>query len=147
MSFPRTRPVRPAPPSIARAAASVFVRLAKKTKYVDPTLAERWSEIAGDEIAALCRPGRITGPRQDRTLEVHAPSGAAAAQLQMRAEDLKTRVNAYLGPGAAARIAIRQSQSATPGATAGPASGEAEGALGQALSAFRAAISRRSDEK
>lgn len=143
MTVIRTRPVRPAPPSIARAAADVFARLARQTKYVDPALAERWREIAGDDIAALCRPGRIAGPRQDRTLEVHVPSGAAAAQLQMRAGDLKSRVNAYLGPGAVTRIAIRQA-----GAAAAPARpDEADGALGQALSVFRAAVARRNDGK
>lgn len=139
MTTSRTRPVRAAPPAIARAASGVFAALARKTKYVDPALAERWPDIAGADIAALCRPGRLVGPRQDRTLEVHAASGAAAAQVQMRAGDIKTRVNAYLGPGAVARIAIRQFAPARRSA----ATADGDGRLGQALAAFRAAISRR----
>ncbi len=134
-----TKPVRPAPPKAARFATSVFARLAKRTKYVDPTLAARWTEIAGDEIAALGRPGRMTGPRQNRTLEIRAPSGAAAAQLQMFAETLLARVNAYLGPGAIKRIAIRQASHAPP-PDPEAASG---GSLGAALASFRAAVDRK----
>jgi hypothetical protein len=140
MNFQRTRPVRPAPPKAGRFGVSIIARLAKQTKFVDPALAARWSEIAGEEIATLCRPGRMTGARQDRTLEIRAYSGAAATQLQMLAETLLARVNAYLGPGAVSRIAIRQAQSARPREKA------PDGALDAALSSFRAAVEHKNPQ-
>ncbi len=138
----RTKPARRGPPKIARASASIFATLAKKTKFVDPALADHWPTIAGAEIASLCRPGRITGMRAARTLEVVTPSGAAAAQLQMLADELKSRVNRYLGPNAIAKIAIRQ-------ANRGPAETEiADSApLAQALASFRNAVNRRNGKK
>jgi len=138
----QTRPVIRAAPKAARAGAAVFAALARKTKYAEPSLAENWPSIAGAEIAALCRPGRITGARTGRTLEVRAPSGAAAAALTMRLDDLQTRVNRFLGPGAIARISILQ----TAGAPAPAASsGDEASPLGQALASFRAAVSRKND--
>ena len=57
MQPPRsTRPARSAAPAIARAGASVFADLAKRTKFMDPALAERWPALAGEKIAALARP-------------------------------------------------------------------------------------------
>ena len=80
-----------------------------------------------------------------------APSGAAAAQMQMLADDLKMRVNRYLGPNAVARLAIRQRAGAPARsrAPAGPAPLEAEDAspLGRALSSFRSAVKRRNGGK
>ncbi len=142
----KTRSARRAPPAAGRAAASVFADLAKRTKFVDPALAEHWPTIAGREIAALCRPGRIAGTRAGRTLEVYVPSGAAAAQLQMLSDDLKTRVNRYLGPGAVAKITIKQrAASHTPNPAAGP---KPDGSsLDKALSSFRAAIRTRDGNK
>ena len=109
-------------------------------KFTDPSLADHWPDIAGPEIAALCRPGRITGDRRSgRTLEIHCPSGAAAAQLQMQLDDLKTRVNRYLGPGDVARIAVIQGG----GGPARSASREDESPLGKALASFRAAVANK----
>ncbi|MHA7872758.1 MAG: DciA family protein [Hyphococcus sp.] len=139
----KTRPARRGPPKLSRASAAVFSALVRKTKYADPALAENWPAIAGAAIAARCRPGRVTGGRAGRTLEVFVPSGAAAAELQMRADDLLARVNRYLGPGAVARIAIRQVASAKQKP---PAQGETSSDLGRALASFRAAVSNRDDE-
>jgi hypothetical protein len=151
MTLKSTRPVRRAAPKIGRASASVFSRLLKKTSYAEPGLCDHWPDIAGPDIAALCRPGRLTGRGPGRTLEIHAPSGAAAAQLQMQTEALLARVNRYLGPGAVARIAIVQSAGAALRQTeqsqpAPPLSGD-DTSLGTALSSFRAAISRKNGGK
>ncbi len=151
MTFKTTRPVRRAAPNIGRASASVFSRLLKKTSYADPGLCDHWPNIAGSEIAALCRPGRLTGRGPGRTLEIHTPSGAAAAQLQMQTEALKARVNRYLGPGAVDRITIIQS--AVPAQLpSGQSQPEPQGSpddtpLGSALSSFRAAINRKNGGK
>jgi len=137
---PRTKPVRRGPPQAGRAGAEIFAALAKKTKFADPALSEHWPTIAGAKIAALCRPGRITGMRGARTLEVHAPSGAAAAQLQLLTDDLKIRVNKYLGPNGLARITIRQFAVATPPAPADSAGGPSP--LDEALASFRRSIGK-----
>ncbi len=147
-----TRPVRRAAPSIARTSAAIFAELAKKTKYVDPALAERWPSLAGEKIAGLCRPGRLTGRGQGKTLEVRAPNGAAAAAVQMEADGLIARINAFLGPGAVGRIAVIQSGAAErpaprPSGDAGAAGAGEDGPLGDALASFRAAVKRRNGGK
>jgi len=143
----RTKSARRAAPRLSRASASVFANLAKKTKFADPSLADHWPTIAGKEIAALCRPGRITGPPAGRTLEIVAPSGAAAAQLQMHADALKTRVNCYLGPNGVARIVIRQAARQPAPEPEITAAEDNPSPLGQALSSFRAAVKRRNGGK
>lgn len=147
---PQTKRARRGPPQIARASATVLANLARKTKYVDPALSDHWPTIAGKAIAALCRPGRITGRRggvgkTGRTLEVITPNGAAAAQLQMLADDLKSRVNRYLGPNSVTQIAIRQRNSGP--ASAPPGDEHRETPLSAALTSFRAAVKRKNGEK
>ena len=149
-----TKPARPAAPPLARASSAVFALLARKTKFMDPALAESWPQLAGERLAALCRPGRLTGSRQGgRTLELHVASGAAAAEVQMEADGLLKRVNAYLGPGAVARIAVLQSGGRGPspdGDGPAPVGGAAalqppdSGPLGDALASLQAAARRRS---
>ncbi len=151
-SFQQTRPVRRGPPRAARAAAAVFSRLAQTTRYADPGLAENWPSIAGADIAALGRPGRVLGNGPGRTLEVIVRDGASAAEIQMRTDDIILAVNRYLGPDAVNRIALRQRAGARHGAVMGAAPTRAahDGAdepLSAALSSFRAAISARSRDK
>lgn len=147
----RTRPARRAAPKLSRAGAAVFSALAGKTRFADPQLVAHWPSIAGAEIASLCRPGRIVGMRAGRTLEIVVKSGAEAAEAQMRADDIITRVNGYLGPNSVTRIAVRQISGANPAPEPGArtrAAREEENnsPLGQALSSFRAAVKRRNDE-
>ena len=117
---------------------------------MDPALAERWGALAGDKIAALARPGRMTGQGRGRTLELFVQNGAAAAVVQMERDGLIARLNAYLGPGVVDRIAIIQTgRDPAPAKTEAlpddktPAAGE----LGAALASFRAAIRRREGDK
>jgi hypothetical protein len=140
----KTKPPRPAAPRLARMTANIFAELAKKTKFIDPSLAQSWPALAGERIAALSRPGRITGQGRDKTLEIHVRDGAAAAEVQMEADALIQRLNAFLGPRAIARLAIRQSARAEPAnATAEPSDNSP---LGAALASFRAAVKRRTPE-
>ncbi|GJL93142.1 MAG: hypothetical protein DHS20C04_28010 [Hyphococcus sp.] len=128
----------------------MFSELAKRTKYMDPALAERWSALAGDKIAALARPGRLTGQGRGRTLELYVQNGSAAAAVQMERDGLIARLNAYLGPGVVDRIAVIQTgrDPASPKAKAPNDEGPPEsGELGAALASFRAAIRRRETDK
>ncbi|GJL94204.1 MAG: hypothetical protein DHS20C05_06090 [Hyphococcus sp.] len=149
----KTRAVRRPPPKVARAGANVIAALARKTKFVDPSLADNWPTIAGAKIASLCRPGRLTGKsgaRGGKTLEIFAPSGAAAAQVQMHADELKTRLNRYLGPGSVAEISIKQTAAKLQTTSVNkykPNDQNIDSQLNQALSSFRAAIKRRNGEK
>lgn len=128
-----TRPQRPPPPHLNRYVSSLFADIAARTRFAEPALLERWTEIAGPELAALGRPGRLLGGTRRATLEIIALNGAAAARLQFEAESLRRRVNQFLGPDRVGQITVRQS-------------GTAEAApVESALSRFRASFKARGD--
>lgn len=136
----KTRPARKAAPALAQFSSSLFRDLARKTRFVDPNLAAAWPRIVGEDFAGLCRPGRITGAKSGRTLEVVVPNGAAAARIEFESARIREKVNGFLGPGVIARIAIRQAGGKAPIAR------EDAGHLDSALSRFRASFAaRRSD--
>jgi len=116
---PPTRGTRAAAPSLSRFSSAVLADLARKTRYVDPDIIAIWPKLAGPELSRLCRPGRLSGGREGRTLEVVVPHGAAAASVAFASEDLRRRLNDYFGPNAIARIAIIQA----PRAPGGPKGG------------------------
>jgi hypothetical protein len=68
-----------------------------------------WAEIAGRDIAALCRPVKVSYAQGGfgATLTVLA-SGAAAPLVQMQLPKLKERVNAAYGYAAITRIQVTQ---------------------------------------
>ncbi len=80
----------------------------------------RWDEIAGPEIAAICRPVKISYARGGfgATLTVLA-TGAHAPMVEMQKERLRERVNAIYGYNAISRVRITQT------APAGFAEGQA----------------------
>lgn len=111
---PPTRGARSGPPALSRFSAGVLQSLAAKTRYVDPDLIANWPALAGPEISRLCRPGRLTGGRGGRTLEVVVAHGAAAAAVEFASEELLRRLNAYFGPNGVERIAITRGRAAEP---------------------------------
>lgn len=72
-------------------------------------LLTHWDEVAGPELARLCRPLRISYARKGfgATLVLESP-GAAAPLVQMRLEGLRARINAAHGHAAIARIQLVQ---------------------------------------
>ncbi len=68
-----------------------------------------WDEIAGPEIAAICRPVKISYARGGfgATLTVLA-AGAHAPMVEMQKERLRERVNAIYGYNAISRVRITQ---------------------------------------
>lgn len=68
-----------------------------------------WSEIAGEDIAAIARPVEVSYGRAGfgATLTV-LTTGAEAPMLEMQKEALRERVNAVYGYNAIARIRITQ---------------------------------------
>ena len=104
----RTRPVRRAPPRLNRFTAKVFEGLAQQTRYMEPKLAARWHEIAGEEIAKLCWPSRLLRDGSENALEVVTQTGSAATALNYMTPELLRRLALELGPGTVTRITIRQ---------------------------------------
>lgn len=146
---PVTRPARAAPPPIQRFSSELLAQLAQRTRFADPAIATRWREIAGNDLAEISRPGRLSASGVSRTLEVFATDGAAAQIIQMESAGLIARLNEFLGPRAVGRLSILQSggqrkfdggrEDATAGAV-GPrtASEETEKSMKlQQLAAFR----------
>lgn len=81
-------------------------------------LLTHWPEIAGADLAPLCRPVKVSYAQQGlgATLTL-LTSGAAAPLVQMQAERLRERVNAIYGYAAIARVRVTQSaaQGLAPG--------------------------------
>lgn len=84
-------------------------------------LLTHWAEIAGEDLAALCRPVKISYGKGGlgATLTV-LTNGAAAPLLQMQLPRLREKVNACYGYSAIARVIITQT------APIGFAEGQAE---------------------
>lgn len=142
----------------------LLAALASKSGAMDPRLAADWHEIAGGEIARLCRPVRLKSAGRARSLEVAVANGSAAMQLQYRQAELIERVNRVLGKGTVTRLLIRQTGAAGTKASSGPtysrpfmppslaprdrtvpAAAPSEG-LQDALSRMRALIAAREDD-
>ena len=77
--------------------------------FATARLLTHWAEIAGSELAALCRPVKVSYAQGGlgATLTVLA-SGAAAPLVQMQLPRLLERVNACYGYAAIARIQVTQ---------------------------------------
>jgi hypothetical protein len=107
-------------------------------------LAALWPEIAGAEIAAICRPEKLAlarGPAGGLLTLGVAP--AHGPELQMLVPMLRDRVNAVLGPGAVGRIQLVQ---ATAPLARPPAPARPRPALPEDLGALAGAISRIGDD-
>ncbi|MDO5706696.1 MAG: DUF721 domain-containing protein [Paracoccus sp. (in: a-proteobacteria)] len=85
-------------------------RAAEGRGFAVSRLLTQWAEIAGNDMAALARPLRIThGKGGFGATLVLLTSGPVAPLVQMRAEDLRARVNACYGYNAVQRITVTQS--------------------------------------
>ncbi|WP_370222508.1 DUF721 domain-containing protein [Pararhodobacter marinus] len=72
-------------------------------------LLTHWPEIAGPELARMCRPVKVSYAQQGigATLTLLA-SGAAAPLVQMQADTLRDKVNAIYGYAAISRVRVTQ---------------------------------------
>ncbi|WP_235816240.1 DUF721 domain-containing protein [Phaeovulum vinaykumarii] len=95
-----------------------------------PRILTHWPEIVGPEIAAACRPVRVSYARQGMgaTLTL-LTTGAQAPVLEMQREVIRTRVNAAYGYNAVSRVVLTQT------APTGFAEGQAVFAAARAPSA------------
>ncbi|MGB3555747.1 MAG: DciA family protein [Jannaschia sp.] len=84
-------------------------RLSERRGFSESRLLTHWAEIAGAEIAAICRPVKVGYPRGGfGAVLTLLTTGAQAQVLQMRLPVLEERVNACYGYRAISRIAITQ---------------------------------------
>src|SRR5262245_8925074 len=65
--------------------------------FLDATLVLRWREIAGQDIARIAEPLRLTGGPDGAVLTLKCEAGAAVF-LQHQTRDLLERLASYLGP-------------------------------------------------
>lgn len=72
-----------------------------------------WAEVVGEEIADLSRPVKVSYAREGfgGTLTLLC-AGAAAPLVQMRADEIKTRVNGCYGYNAISHVRITQTSAA-----------------------------------
>lgn len=85
--------------------------------FAEPAVLLHWAEIVGQRLATLCRPLRVQhgrGKDLARVLVV-AAEGPAAVEIEYRADEIVSRVNAHYGYGAVTRIAITQAMGAAGG--------------------------------
>lgn len=104
----RTKPVRSGPPHFSRAMGKIVADLAKKTNALDPRLAASWAEIAGPDLARICRPVQLKTHGRAQALELAVPNGAAAMQVQFKQKFILDKVNIVLGHKRVTRLVIRQ---------------------------------------
>lgn len=102
------------------------IRKAGETRgFAVTRLLTHWPEVAGPDLAPLCRPVKVSYAQQGlgATLTLLA-SGAAAPLVQMQADRLRERVNAIYGYAAIARV--RVTQTSAQGFLAGQGLAEAQ---------------------
>lgn len=84
-------------------------RLSEKRGFSETRLLTHWAEIAGAEVAAICRPVKVGYPRGGfGAVLTLLTTGPHAQMLQMKLPQLVERVNATYGYNAISRIAITQ---------------------------------------
>ena len=105
----RTRPLRRGPPPAGRALRPFLKALDERFGSGPGALQARWREIAGDRIAAVSEPVKLTKPRGGGAgiLELRV-QGPSATLVQHQAPEILGRVNLFLGAGAVDRLRIVQ---------------------------------------
>ena len=96
----------------ARTSSLLRNRISKASEsrgFAQSRVLTHWSEIAGEDIAAMSRPVEISYGRggMGATLSL-LTTGAQAPMLEMQKEMIRSRVNAVYGFNAIARIRITQ---------------------------------------
>lgn len=83
-----------------------------KRGFAELRLLTEWRAIAGDALAAICRPTKVTygGRGGLGAALVLAAEGARAPEIEMQKAGIVERVNAFYGYRAISRIVIDQSR-------------------------------------
>lgn len=116
----RARPGIRTAPRAGAAAGRVLKPIAKRFGPSLAELTERWPEIAGERLARLARPVRLTQGRDGGVLTLLA-RGPAATLVQAESARIIERANVYCGGAAVARLKIQQGPLHDPSAAPRPA--------------------------
>jgi hypothetical protein len=123
----RTRPPYRPPPPMGRSLRPLLKQLDERFGSGPGALQARWREIAGERIAAVTEPVKLTKPRGaalagggGAVLELRV-QGPAAALIQHQGPEILARVNLFLGPGAVEKLRIVQGPVRTRAAGPTPA--------------------------
>lgn len=114
---PRAEPARRKSRGFLRAATltpDALRSAGAKRGFAELRLLTEWRAVAGEALASICRPVKVSYSRRDApglgaTLIVTAP-GARAPEVEMSAPRIIERVNAFYGYRAVSRIRIDQSR-------------------------------------
>ncbi|MGL4728769.1 MAG: DUF721 domain-containing protein [Bosea sp. (in: a-proteobacteria)] len=113
---------------IAEIAGSLLTEAFAKQGFASREIINRWSEIAGERLAAHCRPLRLGWPkRRPAPGEAAEPAvlelkveGAFALEAQQSVPVILARINTYLGWQAVGRIVLKQGPVDAPPRAAAP---------------------------
>jgi hypothetical protein len=105
----RTRPTYRPPPPLGRSLRPFLKKLDERFGSGPGALQARWREIAGDRLATVSEPVKLTRPRGGGAgiLELRV-QGPSATLVQHQAPEILARVNLFLGAGAVDRLRIVQ---------------------------------------
>lgn len=97
-----------------RQLGTLLARLARQTGkqrgFAIAQVLTRWPEIAGDSLAGVCAPERLTfptGKTAEAVLTIRVEPGFAP-MVQHRTPEILSRINQYYGYRAVARLRLRQ---------------------------------------
>ena len=116
--MPRPGPISAKPLSILL--SDVFTDAYAKQGFAARELVTRWTEIAGERIAAYCEPLKIQWPRpvegqpQEPATLVLRVEGPMALEIQHSADVILERVNRFFGWSAVGKLAFRQAPLSRP---------------------------------
>jgi hypothetical protein len=77
----------------------------QRAGFLDATLVLRWREIAGEDIARIAEPLKLTEGPEGSVLTLKCEAGATVF-LQHQTRELHQRLATYLGPGRIGRIRL-----------------------------------------
>lgn len=128
------RPARRPAPRIG-AALGAFNKAHRKTHGGGcAEIAARWSDIAGERLAKLSTPVKLTAPGNAGVLYVHA-QGAAALLIEADAERILENAALCVGRPVARRIVVRQAAPAQDAGNANAAPGRCPPRIARRLDA------------
>ncbi len=94
-------------PSASRATNKVLRPLSRKFGPGVNSLRAHWPEIIGQKWAALSKPTAVRGSIGAKTLQIEA-KGPAAAMLQADSNQIRDKVNQFLGADTISKIVVKQ---------------------------------------
>lgn len=96
LRYRRARKSRPIAPTLGRVASRINHKTGDKKLPPIQLLKRRWAEIAGESLAKLCAPEKVTGKKGERSLVLKVIP-AAATLVQHQSETIRERVSVAVG--------------------------------------------------